>query len=208
MTRKLPKPFKNTLVTNQHYVDVFGGSKEEVALAAEIFTESTGLSLSEYCNALEVFKHYQYLRVNTSEECIFVGSYKDDLIQLTKEQLFWPELTITGFPNFNFKLDCGDRPEVRQWLRDNGCCWKDGYDLTELRLGEKYLFVFSYNVVPDIIGVWDRFDLPIIDPIIEITRFTVRETHKSKAILESIKQKEDAVNVMLKEIEELKKVVS
>lgn len=33
----------------------------------------------------------------------------------------------TTFPTTPFKLKCGDKPEVRQWLKDNGCDWINGY---------------------------------------------------------------------------------
>lgn len=28
---------------------------------------------------------------------------------------------MKNFPDFDFKIDCGDDPKVRQWLHDNGC---------------------------------------------------------------------------------------
>lgn len=46
-----------------------------------------------------------------------------------------------NFPTTPFKLSCGDKPEVRQWLKDNGCMWNDGDDLGTEATDEKYLFV-------------------------------------------------------------------
>ena len=43
------------------------------------------------------------------------------------------------FPDFDFKISCGDRPEVRQWLKDNGCKWYGGEDITDHITEEKLL---------------------------------------------------------------------
>jgi len=38
---------------------------------------------------------------------------------------------LPDFPDFPFKLRNGDKPEVRQWLKDNGVVWCDGDDVVE-----------------------------------------------------------------------------
>lgn len=44
------------------------------------------------------------------------------------------------FPDHDFKLDCGDDPEVRQWLKDNGIVWNlAGSDVTEEHVNKKLL---------------------------------------------------------------------
>lgn len=40
------------------------------------------------------------------------------------------------FPTTPFKLSCGDKPEVRQWLKDNGCIVWDS-----IMPNKKYLFI-------------------------------------------------------------------
>jgi len=51
------------------------------------------------------------------------------------------------FPQTPFKLSCGDRPEVREWLKDNGCKWQSSDDLTEEMLSEKFLYVDKQHKV-------------------------------------------------------------
>jgi len=52
-----------------------------------------------------------------------------------------------SFPQTPFKLSCGDRPEVRQWLKDNGCKWQSSEDLTEEMLSEKFLSIDKQHKV-------------------------------------------------------------
>jgi hypothetical protein len=51
--------------------------------------------------------------------------YKEDLIKQNEEVIKTP------FPNFPFKLRNGDKPEVRQWLKDNGVVWASGADVVK-----------------------------------------------------------------------------
>lgn len=39
---------------------------------------------------------------------------------------------LPDFPDFPFKLRNGDKPEVRQWLKDNGVVWCSGADVVNL----------------------------------------------------------------------------
>lgn len=48
---------------------------------------------------------------------------------------------MTNFPNFDFKIDCGDRPEVRRWLHDNGVTWHHGQSPTQYLARERLLCV-------------------------------------------------------------------
>jgi len=45
------------------------------------------------------------------------------------------------FPNHDFKIDCGDDPEVRQWLHENGCRWSSGCTLIDYRIHDKFLTI-------------------------------------------------------------------
>lgn len=45
------------------------------------------------------------------------------------------------FPAKPFKIDCGDLPEVREWLDDNDCRWPNGAHPGERSLDSKFLHV-------------------------------------------------------------------
>lgn len=47
-----------------------------------------------------------------------------------KQEVVQPSAKTDSFPETPFKLKCGDKPEVRQWLKDNGCKWSSGRELT------------------------------------------------------------------------------
>ena len=49
-------------------------------------------------------------------------------------------------PSYDFKIDCGDDYEVRQWLHDNGFTWSGtGEKLTDYLFDEKYLIALVYS---------------------------------------------------------------
>ena len=54
--------------------------------------------------------------------------------------------TTQPFPQTPFKLSCGDRPDVRKWLKDNGCKWASGSDLTKESTNTRFLFVVNNTV--------------------------------------------------------------
>ena len=58
------------------------------------------------------------------------------LSTLEDEQLEQPE-----YPKPPFKLSCGDKPEVRQWLKDQGYTWCNGEELTSYQTDKAYLYV-------------------------------------------------------------------
>lgn len=55
--------------------------------------------------------------------------------------------TTQTFPQTPFKLSCGDRPEVRKWLKDNGCKWRGGKDLTNFFTTKEFLYVSNQQTV-------------------------------------------------------------
>lgn len=50
------------------------------------------------------------------------------------------------FPTFPFKLRNGDKPEVRQWLKDNGCKWGNGLGMFDFYAEENNLYVKDKKV--------------------------------------------------------------
>lgn len=65
----------------------------------------------------------------------------------------WTPPTITvPFPPLPFSLTCGDKPEVRRWLKDNGCKWSRGQDIvtnftTEFKLNVDSRKLVTFNTV-------------------------------------------------------------
>lgn len=56
---------------------------------------------------------------------------------------------MSNFPDFDFKIDCGDDPRVRQWLHDNGF---NGYVLDSC---QKYIYVHPKgNYLGNHLGWW------------------------------------------------------
>lgn len=74
------------------------------------------------------------------------------------ERLTEPTIT-TPFPTLPFSLTCGDKPEVCQWLKDNGCVWTAGQDLTQYLKTRKRLYVNNNKFVN-----WGFGDFPEFDP--------------------------------------------
>lgn len=68
------------------------------------------------------------------------------------------------FPDFDFKIDCGDAPKVRQWLHDNGCLigihnsTKYRQDQSLLSCRAKSLAIILEN------GHFNAVQLPTINP--------------------------------------------
>lgn len=63
--------------------------------------------------------------------------YKEDLIKQDEEDI------KTSFPDYPFKLRNGDKPEIRQWLKDNGVVWCDGDDDLFTHLDEGNIVINS-----------------------------------------------------------------
>lgn len=51
------------------------------------------------------------------------------------------------FPQGDFKLNTGNDPKVRQWLKDNGCTWTSKYDLITHMPNEQLLIVTTRKLV-------------------------------------------------------------
>jgi hypothetical protein len=72
---------------------------------------------------------------------------------------------MSNFPDFNFKIDCGDDPKVRQWLHDNGKYWQSGDLLILSALERSRLYVEGETVSANISkSFFDRNPLPLINP--------------------------------------------
>jgi hypothetical protein len=72
---------------------------------------------------------------------------------------------MINFPSFDFKIDCGDNPIVRQWLHDNGKYWQSGDLLILSALDRSRLYVESETVSTTISkSFFDRNPLPLINP--------------------------------------------
>lgn len=203
----LTEPFVNPLITEDCYVDVQGWTETEVKLAAEIFAKSTGRKIWDHERALHVGSHWKYLGCNEEDHGILVNTGKLST-ELTKDQVFWPELpTQPDFPDFDFKLSCGDSPEVRQWLKDNGCVWYLGGCPLSVQTDKGYLYVRNRMIAWDHKTDWmiDSRNLPVIQPTFTVTGFTVPESEKKrKETLDKIKEKEDTIKRLTDEINQLK----
>lgn len=96
------------------------------------------------------------------------------------------QMTKNNFPIPPFKLSCGDKPEVRQWLKDNGCVWNSGSDLTVYLIDEKRLLVWSDMKVTRCDGdnkYYKNHDFPEITPTItpsRVTGYSQEPTKKQK----------------------------
>lgn len=121
------------------------------------------------------------------------------------------------FPDFDFKLSCGDRPEVRQWLKDNGCVWNSGDDLERCMLSCSNLYVTSTFVTTNLIGndllkiqlkAFEKNELPEVTPTLSVTGFTCPE-HEEKALHQQQQQRkiqklEKTIQKAQEQINELK----
>ena len=63
--------------------------------------------------------------------------------ELTLEQVLSTLDEQPEYPTPPFKLSCGDKPEVRQWLKDQGYAWSNNDDLTTSLLEYNLLFIES-----------------------------------------------------------------
>lgn len=73
---------------------------------------------------------------------------------------------MSNFPTFDFKIDCGDDPKVRQWLHDNGVRWSSGHNLT-LFMPETLLLLITSLMVEhckDDVEFYKAHCLPQINP--------------------------------------------
>lgn len=93
------------------------------------------VDLSEVVDAgnKELWAHYG---LTVSDDLQFWDStynYKCNVISIqeAKEMLGLCEIKQTpqDFPDYDFFLSCGDKPEVRQWLKENDFTWNSGTDL-------------------------------------------------------------------------------
>lgn len=76
--------------------------------------------------------------------------------------------TPADLPSFPFKLSCGDKPEVRQWLKSVGCAWSSGADLSVHRTEDKNLYVQGKVVFSGIArsASWKELNLFFLDGVV------------------------------------------
>ena len=125
------------------------------------------------------------------------------------------KLKETTFPDFPFKLSCGDRPEVRQWLKDNGCEWSNGNDITKdhnfrfqvkNQENAKILWVDTGDDEKRkvFIGTLSPESYIEIEPTIKVTGYTLTESSKSrKETIEKITELRNNLEVIQTEIKKL-----
>lgn len=136
----------------------------------------------------------------------------EDFCRVTGKILSAPETVQSTFPDFNFKLSCGDRPEVRQWLKDNGCKWVSGCGMFESwSLSKKYLLINTNRRVTLVAqemystGYEEYFE---IQPTIKVTGYTLTESSKArKETLDKLSELRNNAEVIQKQIEELEKTL-
>ena len=119
------------------------------------------------------------------------------------------------FPGFSFKLSCGDRPEVRQWLKDNGCKWYNGEDITKepehqikIKGNIKVLWVDFREDEERVvfIATTSHESYMEIEPIVKVTGYKLTEESKArKQKLDKITELRNNVKDIQKQIEELEK---
>lgn len=118
----------------------------------------------------------------------------------------WQEPVTQTFPDFDFKLDCGDSPEVRQWLKDNGCEWCAQHNNSTLFTNfyggnalESDIVVIDKEVYLDVMS-----NPPLVKPTFTVTNYTCEE-HEQKALHQAkIEELESTVKDALDQIEKLK----
>ena len=68
------------------------------------------------------------------------------------------------FPDYDFALDCGDLPEVRQWLEDNGVLWTNNLSPTIFKTQATYLEIKNKRLAyfPDFNGFLGFNRLPLL----------------------------------------------
>ncbi len=97
-----------------------------------------------------VFNPLDTLGVITSTDTFhdFLVEWDNDEVNsyYEKDLIKQEEVIKTPFPTFPFKLRNGDKPEVRQWLKDNGCDWAFTGHITEYMLDTDELFVNRKSV--------------------------------------------------------------
>lgn len=72
---------------------------------------------------------------------------------------------MSNFPNFDFKINCGDDPAVRQWLHDNGVTRPDGSSPTTYGGQSLYLYITGLCVCSGVVkDVFYNHSLPHINP--------------------------------------------
>lgn len=117
----------------------------------------------------------------------------------------------TGFPDYNFKLDCGDDPRVRQWLTDNGVTWCNG-DSVVSDDTHKYLYVFTAGLCKII--TWDlrkdweetHINLPVVTPVFKtiVTDLIIEKPidNELKDELKLLEEQQREIAEKMKELQE------
>lgn len=111
------------------------------------------------------------------------------------------------FPDFTFKLSCGHKPEIRQWLEDNGCEWSNGKSLTSWKCQDSYLLINFKSATSHNIETHndDFMSVPEVTPVLTPSRvvgFTTEapKQDNSEEITAIRKELQDLTN-RLKELE-------
>lgn len=144
---------------------------------------------------------YGYLIKDSKPPVIAFKEFEENILNVSKE-------TQSTFPDFDFKISCGDRPEVRQWLKDNGCVWKSGMDIVTFDTNSKLLMVNAGKVMwygsgePE----WIDSELPELTPTIGVTGWTVeqKDSKEKLALQESISKMEQELEQMKQRVQEIK----
>lgn len=110
------------------------------------------------------------------------------------------------FPDFDFKISCGDRPEVRQWLKDNGCKWFSGEDITDFLVEKKFLRLIDMEVLWYDEDYYNESTLPELTPTFGVTGWTVeqKDSEEKLALQESISKMEQELEQMKQRVQEIK----
>lgn len=96
-----------------------------------------------------------------------------------------------AFPDFDFIIDCGDNPAVRQWLKDNGCCWVSGRDIVENPPKDKYLLVEGKRVTSSNSAFCENeFSYQSINVSVEVTGYT-KVVPKNDSLKDQLKKLEE-----------------
>lgn len=194
--------------------------------AGQIPEDATHIDEERYNNIhkdliLKICDGYQYFFAGRSVEWevadsgTFSHNYFEiptDFCRVTGKILPSDNPEQATFPDFPFKLSCGDRPEVRQWLKDNGCSWNSGCDMFESwSLGKKYLLI---NIDKSVLHVaQERYSTGYeeyfeIQPTIGVTGYTLTESSKArKETLDKLYELRNNAEVIQKQIEELEKTL-
>lgn len=128
-----------------------------------------------------------------------------------------PTDVYRSFPEPPFKLSCGDKPEVRQWLKDNGCEWY----IKEPQQGRKFLIVrenldidswhnsaeekgYKLNESPEITPI--IAEVPVTTTEMKVVGYSVNESSKEESLEELQEKLKEEQEKLLQASEEIAKI--